>query len=425
MVLLDELLLHFFIILVPLLIYQIYWANEKLEILHLKESSILFMTLLLSAITCMLFPIFKLSGFSYDYRSLLIIYAFLYGGRKIGLWLIVITVFFRFYLDGQGFLFSLFMLPFFYGIPFILSSKWRKFSKKKKYLYSTIMSTFAMLIFSCILLIWGSAMDVDVPLPVHPFLSLFICVIGYVVTLFLMIYFTEFLRENKLMKIAIQESEKMTVVSELAASIAHEVRNPLTVVKGFIQLIEKEENSSNKQYMKLVLSELDRAESLISDYLNLAKKTEIQKKPIDISDLIKSIHSVIQSYSNINGVRIQTSIEQKLYVLGDMGKLKQAFYNILKNGIEAVLDDQGLVEIKVYRSLRSVHVEFSDNGIGMNDDELLKIGEPFYTNKESGTGLGVMVTKAIIHDHGGSISYESTLRQGTLVKVSLPLINLD
>ncbi|WP_240620201.1 sensor histidine kinase [Peribacillus acanthi] len=268
-------------------------------------------------------------------------------------------------------------------------------------------------------------MDVDVPLPVHPFLSLFICVIGYVVTLFLMIYFTEFLRENKLMKIAIQESEKMTVVSELAASIAHEVRNPLTVVKGFIQLIEKEENSSNKQYMKLVLSELDRAESLISDYLNLAKKTEIQKKPIDISDLIKSIHSVIQSYSNINGVRIQTSIEQKLYVLGDMGKLKQAFYNILKNGIEAVLDDQGLVEIKVYRSLRSVHVEFSDNGIGMNDDELLKIGEPFYTNKESGTGLGVMVTKAIIHDHGGSISYESTLRQGTLVKVSLPLINLD
>ncbi|WP_163103353.1 ATP-binding protein [Peribacillus alkalitolerans] len=422
MVLLDELLLHFFIILVPLLIYQIYWANEKLDAMYLKESSILFMTLLLSSLTCMLFPIFKLNGFSYDYRSLLIMYAFLYGGRKIGFWMIVLTTLYRFYLDGQGVIFSLFMLPFFYVIPFILSSNWRKFSKKKKYLLSTIISSFAMALFVITLLIWGTAMEIGAPMPVHPIVSLLSCAVGYIVTFFLMIYFTEFLRENKRMKLAIQDSEKMTVVSELAASIAHEVRNPLTVVKGFIQLIEKDENSSNRQYMKLVLSELDRAESLISDYLNLAKKTEIQKMPIDISDLLRSIQSVMESYSNINGVRIQSSIEQKLYVLGDMGKLKQAFYNIMKNGIEAVQADQGMLAFKVYRGSSSVNVEITDNGIGMNEEELRKIGEPFYTNKESGTGLGVMVTKAIIHEHGGTMAYESTVGKGTTVKVSLPII---
>jgi two-component system sporulation sensor kinase B len=420
MVIMDfsEILLHFFIIFVPILIYQLLWTHEKFRSVPIKDMTLLFFCCLITAILCSMFPIMNVNGFSVDFRSIIIMYSFLYGSRWMGIWLMVFsTLFGAFVSDNTDLVISLFQLPFFYAAPFLIANKWKSYSVKRKYLASILISFSGFILFFINVFL----SPIKVPIEQYTAKDVFLSLIIYVLSFFLLVYFTEFFLENSKLKKAVQDSEKMSVVSELAASIAHEVRNPLTVVKGFIQLIEKEESTKNKHYMKLVLTELERAESLISDYLNLAKKTEIKKEPINISEMMKSVQSVMRSYSNIHNILINSDIEEGLTTLGDVSKIKQIFYNLLKNAIESIPGEHGRVDIKVYGNSQFIFVEIEDNGIGMSEEEINRIGEPFYTKKETGTGLGIMVSKAIIREHGGSIIFKSKKNIGTKVIVTIPV----
>nr|WP_254052679.1 HAMP domain-containing sensor histidine kinase [Bacillus sp. V59.32b] len=243
----------------------------------------------------------------------------------------------------------------------------------------------------------------------------------YTVVLLTMVFYEEYMEENDLLRIQIINSEKMNVVSELAASVAHEIRNPLTVVRGFIQLMKDDESAMNKEYMQLVLSELARAESIIADYLDLAKQNSEKREIFQVSSLIKDVMNVMKSYSNMNGVDLSYYIHHDYKLIGDLGKLKQVFYNLIKNSVESINHTNGRVMINVTKHDGKALIAITDNGIGMDQQQLERIGEPFFTLKDTGTGLGVMVTKSIIESHHGGIEYESEPGKGTEIFMTLPL----
>lgn len=169
-----------------------------------------------------------------------------------------------------------------------------------------------------------------------------------------------------------------------------------------------------------MLSELDRAQTIITNYLDMAKQDDYEKEKFDISLLVKETGSLMESYANFKSVTVTVQSEPDLYVFGDVKKLKQAFINLIKNSIEAVPSENGRIEVSVQKQEEMILIQITDNGIGMSDEELQKLGKPYYTLKTNGTGLGLTVTFSIIQHHEGSVYFTSGEHSGTTASVRLP-----
>lgn len=227
--------------------------------------------------------------------------------------------------------------------------------------------------------------------------------------------------ERKRSEEIIRETEKLSVIGELAAGIAHEIRNPLTSLKGFIQLLNAG-SQENKHYYQIMEAELDRINYIVSELLVLSKPQVLHYKDKNINEIIESVITLLETQAILNNVQIQTAINRSLPpVKCEENQIKQVFINLLKNGIEAS-PQGGFIFIKTdLLEDDKVLIRFIDHGNGIPAELIAKLGEPFYTTKEKGTGLGLMVSNKIIKDHRGSISITSQLGRGTTVDVILPL----
>lgn len=219
----------------------------------------------------------------------------------------------------------------------------------------------------------------------------------------------------------ILKSEKLSIVGELATAVAHEIRNPLTSLKGFLHLL-KTDDEMNRRYYEIMGSELDRINSIVSEFMILSKPHATQYRKKDIHSLLNNVITLLQTLAIMKNIKIKTIFESNLpQITCEENQLKQVFINILKNAIEAV-DESGKIEVeaKVVGN-NKVLIKVTDNGSGIPKELLPKLGEPFYTTKEKGTGLGLMVSHKIIQEHNGSIEITSKENEGTNVKVILPL----
>lgn len=217
----------------------------------------------------------------------------------------------------------------------------------------------------------------------------------------------------------LQRSEKMDIISELAASVAHEVRNPLQVTKGFLQLLEEKSVTKEKEYLNLALEELERASNIITDFLTFAKPELEQITLIDISREFKHVEGILLPLVNFEGGTVEIDISSGLLIRGNPSKFKQALINIIKNSIEA-LGDYGLIRIWAHTVNGEIKIHIHDNGQGMDAEEIMRLGEPYYSNKTKGTGLGLMVTFRIIEAMEGTITFTSEKGVGTVAIISFP-----
>ncbi|MFK9091256.1 PAS domain S-box protein [Bacillus salipaludis] len=226
--------------------------------------------------------------------------------------------------------------------------------------------------------------------------------------------------ERKKTQELLLNSEKLNVAGQLAAGIAHEVRNPLTAIKGFLQLMESQADN-NKPYFGIIQSEMDRIELILSELLVLAKPHELKFEIVDLISLIESVKTLIDTQAIMNGVHIETIYNSKNFTIKcDQNQLKQVFINILKNAIEA-MPTGGTVTIELKKhSFNKVKLIIKDTGEGMPQDILRRLGEPFFTTKEDGTGLGIMISKQIVENHDGTIHFWSD-QKGTIIEVILPM----
>lgn len=206
----------------------------------------------------------------------------------------------------------------------------------------------------------------------------------------------------------------------------HEVKNPIAVCKGYIEMIEKGNNNSKKdlkKYVKIVNSEIDESLNLMEDYLMFGRFA-VDLDYMDINLLLEDIYNNFKGLTSDNDINIEFDYdEEEVIILGDYNKLKQVLTNIIKNSIEAKKDDEVLnIKIKLSRDEDNIKIEVLDDGIGIKD--IKKIGREFYTTKVNGTGLGVNFSKTIISMHKGKISYKSKYGMGTKVLIMLPLADI-
>ncbi|HZG87750.1 PAS domain S-box protein [Paenibacillus sp.] len=220
-----------------------------------------------------------------------------------------------------------------------------------------------------------------------------------------------------------ERSEKLSVAGELAAGIAHEIRNPLTAIKGFLQLMSEEQEPP---YYDIIRSELSRIEFVISELLMIAKPQQVRFVKRRIADIAVQVVALLESQAIMSDVSIVCDIEaEDAEVLCDENQMKQVLINIMKNGIEAMADG-GTLHVSLERDgAFAVRIRIRDEGIGISPDMLKRLGEPFYTTKEKGTGLGLMTSYRIVGNHRGRISVDSELGRGTTFTISLPVSRDD
>ncbi|KHF41111.1 PAS domain-containing sensor histidine kinase [Halalkalibacter okhensis] len=215
----------------------------------------------------------------------------------------------------------------------------------------------------------------------------------------------------------LRKTEKLSVVGELAASVAHEIRNPLTSIKGFIQFMNSND-TKNQSYYTIMLDELERINQISSELLALGKPREVQFEKCDINQIFASVMWLLESQANLYNVRIHYNRNHSLaHIECEPNQLKQLFINIIKNSIEA---ESKTIQIHVSEKMNQLQIRIHDDGNGIDEDRMDRLGEPFYSSKEKGTGLGLAVSYRIIQAHHGNIHFDSKLKEGTTVTIDLP-----
>ncbi|MMZ55729.1 Sporulation kinase E [compost metagenome] len=226
--------------------------------------------------------------------------------------------------------------------------------------------------------------------------------------------------ERKQAEERLRFTEKLLAVGELAAGVAHEIRNPLTTLKGFVQFMR--EGHRDDTYFTLMESELERIELITNEFLLLAKPQAYELKPLKVDVLMENVTALLVAQANLFGIELKMKFERDLpIVMCEENLLKQVFVNLIKNAIEA-MPDGGEIVIEVKRSGdESIRILVHDQGCGIEAERISKLGEPFYSLKEKGTGLGLMVCFKIIKEHHGSIHFSSEVGKGTTVEIVLPI----
>jgi signal transduction histidine kinase len=223
----------------------------------------------------------------------------------------------------------------------------------------------------------------------------------------------------------LQASEKLAIAGQMAAGIAHEIRNPLTSLKGFLKLMQTG-SAGKKEYFDIMDSELNRIELILSELLLLAKPQHemfFQKK--ELLNLLHQVIVLLETQAILNNVQLMTRSPSNLfYINASENHMKQVFINIIKNAIEA-MPTGGEILIEVNQTDSQVRVSITDQGFGIPEANLSKLGEPFYSTKQTGTGLGLAITQRIVESHGGTIKISSKLGEGTIFDIVLPLLSKE
>ncbi|MEH7073073.1 PAS domain-containing sensor histidine kinase [Neobacillus drentensis] len=220
---------------------------------------------------------------------------------------------------------------------------------------------------------------------------------------------------------ALRNLDRLSIIGQLAAGVAHEIRNPLTSLKGFSKLL-KDTTSREKQddYLSIIMNELDRIDMIVNEFMSLAKPQAIQFEPENLNTILESTVNILHPQALLHNVQITNHYLKDDIVLNcNPNQLKQVFVNFLKNAIEA-MPLGGNVNIYVQRiESHRVQICFSDEGIGIDSELMRFLGTPFYTTKDKGIGLGLTVSNKIIQEHNGTMNIESKMGKGTTVKVEL------
>ncbi|MGD8190969.1 PAS domain S-box protein [Brevibacillus ginsengisoli] len=219
----------------------------------------------------------------------------------------------------------------------------------------------------------------------------------------------------------LRNSDKLSIIGQLAAGIAHEIRNPLTSIRGFIQLMQ-EQSTLKHEYLEIMRDELDRINMIVSELLVLSKPQIIHYKKNNLPSILTNVLMLLDTQAIMNNVQIQLVLDDSLPdIVCEANQVKQVFINIIKNAIDA-MPQGGIIQIRMHGvDDRFIMIQINDQGCGVSQERLSQLGLPFYSTKEKGTGLGLMISKKIIRDHNGDLSFKSRLHEGTTVEILLPI----
>lgn len=221
--------------------------------------------------------------------------------------------------------------------------------------------------------------------------------------------------------INLRSIEKFAASGRIARAIAHEVRNPLTSISlASEQLSDQMKSKDEKTLLEIITRNVKRIHELVTELLNLTKFSQLDLKQQSLNNIVESVLDQARDRINLNSIKVVKNISPNpCSVNVDGEKMKRALLNVVINAIEAMEPGKGVLEVTTYREKDECNVIIRDNGIGMNESSLSRIFEPYFTQKESGNGLGLTLTQNIILNHNGNINVDSWPGKGTTFTVSL------
>lgn len=229
-----------------------------------------------------------------------------------------------------------------------------------------------------------------------------------------------YIKENENL---ILQSEKLKLVGELAAGVAHEIRNPMTVISGYVQMMNEDPNSPYYEYTKLIQNETERIELILSEFLVLSRPQANQFVAINLADILSEVIQFLQIEFQQRAITLHVKNDfPNAFISGNKNQIKQVFINLFKNAVEAIQED-GTITLELFKCKEGneVFIRIEDTGCGMPPHVLKHIFEPFYTTKSKGTGLGMMIINKIMLDHSGTIKIKSEQNVGTEIILTFPV----
>lgn len=364
----DGLLFLILVIVLPIFIYHLLLTKRVTSPnSETTNSIILGIVCSISIVISMTYPINVAPQHIFDLRTVPWIIAVLYGGYRSGVLVTVVIVVYRYYIGGDGYYIALFSYSISLFITLFFVKRFNLYSRTQKMWYAIFLTSI-----KTIFIFLGVLYFIDNFSKETIYQFYFYFTLVQLVAVSLVIYLIEILQEKERLKHEIHRTEKLQAVGQLAASVAHEIRNPMTTVRGFMQLFQGADNLSNEQkkHIKIMMVELDRAQAIISDYLSLAKPEADHVERVDLKDHINLVIDIMSSYALLNEISLENSVEQSCYILANKEKLNQVFVNIIKNSIEAT-PRGGTVKIIVSQNGNCAIIDIIDTGNGLGNHGIL------------------------------------------------------
>lgn len=218
---------------------------------------------------------------------------------------------------------------------------------------------------------------------------------------------------------SVKAIEKNKMIKDSLFKLTHEIKNPLSVIKGYLNMINLDNKEKAIKYVNIMKDETNRSLNIISDFLEF-NKIKINKQEMDLNILLDNVYNSFKLLMKEKNIKlIYKENNDDLYINGDYDRLNQVLINLLKNSYESI-DNKGQIKIESEEYDNNIDIIISDNGKGMDEENLKRVKEMFYTTKRNGTGLGVALSNEIIEAHSGRLIYESELNKGTKVIIRLP-----
>ncbi len=409
MSIMDDVVLNLILMLFPMLVYFMYHCYQ--ELCMKKYNLVVFDVALISSMyLCFKFGHVKDNSFILLFCNVPIVIAYLKKQAGVALLLSFLVVLYgSYFLDIYIWVIILKFVCYF--LVYYIGSI--KKIKDKSFILSVVVVQGFFLGFDYYTMAYHLSSFIEL---------LFVLLLFYICP-FLLLYLFQLADHVTNLYMTVSDMEHEKQLRDSFFKITHEVKNPIAVCKGYLDMLDIYNHSQVEKYIPIISSEICRSLDIMNDFMEFSK-IRISKDIIDINMLLEDVRDELKILIYRRNIKLDVHImNNEVFIEGDYNRLKQVFINLFKNSIEAI-DGEGKIGITTHLLKNIYYIEITDNGCGMDDDTLKKVKEMFFTTKRMGSGLGVSLSNEIILEHQGSLDYYSKLHIGTKVVVKLPVIML-
>lgn len=393
------------VVVFPILVYTffiVYEENMKLE----KSNIMLKISLFISMYLALYFK--KYVGLNYQISCLIlpIILSYLYNEGKVALILSTILCLHSCF----SLTYNIYTSIIFFLLLYLAYKKYSKSNMSSKFLINSSIVLMLIYFITNLIIRYNDIVMLDEIISLIMY-SLIIYAINYGIN------------ESKniiSLHMNLKEFEKEKNIKLNLFKITHEIKNPLTVVNGYLSMFDVTDIEKSKRYISILKNEVNRTLNLLSDFMEFTK-IKVVKKECNFNDLISDVKEVLIPFFVKKNVSYSFCVQNNIIVNMDYNRIKQVIINVIKNAVEACRESNGMVTTTAFTEEDYLIIVVKDNGIGMDKFVLDNILVPFYTTKDNGTGLGVSLSKEILESHGGTINYDSVKEKYTTCKITIPL----
>ncbi len=393
------------VVVFPILVYTffiVYEENMKLE----KSNIMLKISLFVSMYLAIYFK--KYVGLNYQISCLIlpIILSYLYNEGKVALILSTILCLHSCFSLN----YNIYTSIIFFLLLYLAYKKYSKSNMSSKFLINSSIVLMLIYFVANLIISYNDIVMLDETISLIMY-SLIIYAINYGIN------------ESKniiSLHMNLKEFEKEKNIKLNLFKITHEIKNPLTVINGYLSMFDVTNIEKSKRYISILKNEVNRTLNLLSDFMEFTK-IKVVKKECNFNDLISDVKEVLIPFFVKKNVSYSFCVQNNIIVNMDYNRIKQVIINVIKNAVEACRESNGMVTTTAFTEEDYLIIVVKDNGIGMDKFVLDNILVPFYTTKDNGTGLGVSLSKEILEAHGGTINYDSVKEKYTTCKITIPL----